>query len=71
MTDATYTLHLMLVRMAKGAIRAWETWIRVSSSTTGALETKAGSGDPKVDAERFARQVHSASTDRVVVRQRD
>lgn len=34
-TDPTFHLNMMLIRMAKGAIKAWETWVRQSS---GAIE---------------------------------
>jgi hypothetical protein len=34
MTDATYTLHQALLRLAKGMIQAWERWVIVSSGST-------------------------------------
>ena len=33
MTNATYTLHAALIRLAKGMLQAWETWVLVSSGS--------------------------------------
>ena len=34
MSDATWNLHMMLIRMAKGAIKAWEVWLKATSGST-------------------------------------
>lgn len=34
MTNATWNLHMMLIRLAKGAIKGWEVWLRASSDST-------------------------------------
>ena len=33
MTNTTYTLHAALIRLAKGMLQAWETWLLVSSGS--------------------------------------
>lgn len=50
MTDATYTLHLTLLRLAKGMLQAWEKWVIVSS---GSIELPA----------RTSRQIPARPTD--------
>ena len=34
MTNATWNFHMLLIRLAKGAIKGWETWLRQSSNST-------------------------------------
>jgi hypothetical protein len=38
MTPATRVLHGMLIRFAKGAIKAWETWVRDSTDASPSIE---------------------------------
>jgi hypothetical protein len=39
MTNATYTLHMMLLRLARGALTAWEKWIIATcSDPNGSIE---------------------------------
>jgi hypothetical protein len=39
MTNATYTLHMMLLRLARGALTAWEKWLAATcSDPNGSIE---------------------------------
>lgn len=41
MTDASYNLHMLLLRAAKSALKAWEVWLKV---TSGSVELPPPSG---------------------------
>jgi hypothetical protein len=61
MTNATYTLHMALLRLAKGMLNAWERWVVVTcSDTSGSIELPIPTdGDL---ASREARQMSDRST---------
>lgn len=61
MTNATYTLHMALLRLAKGMLNAWERWIVVTcSDTSGSIELPRPT-DADL-ASRAARQTGELST---------
>lgn len=55
MTKATYNLNVMLIRMAKGSIKAWEAWVRESNETGDSIELPPPSGRIAEAATAFLR----------------
>jgi hypothetical protein len=61
MTNATYTLHMALLRLAKGMLNAWERWLTVTcSDASGSIELPIPTD--AVLASRQARQTVERST---------
>ena len=44
MTKPTYALNVMLIRMAKGALKAWEVWLRDANDASDPIELPPPSG---------------------------
>lgn len=63
MTDATYTLHQTLIRLAKGLIQAWEKWLIVSSGSIK-LPRPAARQMPARDADATPTQSSTRGADR-------
>lgn len=61
MDAATRRLHVQLIRLAKGAITAWEAWVSDRAATNGAAKA-AAKDTPRGEAVGAASHYNGSST---------